>query len=276
MAHRKRLVAGLAALLGVLSLATIDATGVAGSAGVGGAPPQSPGRGPEVKPDGRQQRPVNPPNAPPIPVGRRPVVPPGQEKRAIVQNCYAPGTDGYQSDCQNPGFEGGSAHAHWGNEPYYNTNHRYVWVVDELGPSREREWLQYTVNQFNAVATGNRPYFLYYTGEQLGWGGCAQNQAQFVVVCYQGGQRSATNYGWNGFGHFTQTYMYIGNQARFVNDYYIEYSLAHEFGHAIGFAHDTSCSSVMTYCGTVGTQYLWYGPDQTSVYASVYDAHANN
>lgn len=32
--------------------------------------------------------------------------------------------------------------------------------------------------------------------------------------------------------------------------------MAHEFGHMLGFAHDTDCEPVMTYCATIGTKYL--------------------
>lgn len=169
------------------------------------------------------------------------------------------------------------SHIHWANEPYYGTNHRYVWVVDELGPSREREWLQFTINAFNSIASANRPYFLYATGEQLGWSGCQQNLQQSSSCVTRGVRSDIVR-----FlvlrphqGSPASIGVRIGNQARFVNDYYIEYSIAHEIGHAVGFAHDTDCASVMTYCRTVGNQYLWNGAIQAAVYVSLYDGHTN-
>lgn len=41
-----------------------------------------------------------------------------------------------------------------------------------------------------------------------------------------------------------------------------------------GHAHDDDCASVMTYCSTFGTRYLWYGGNQVAVYQFLYQAHA--
>lgn len=277
---RRRLVPSMVALLAATGLAVTNASMIAdsGSAPASGtAFSRAPswGQGVEVKGQGHQRVPVNPPNAPPIPLGKPARDSVREAKSFIAENCYPVGQAGYESSCRNPGFAG-DPHTHWADEPYYSTNRRYVWVVDELGPGREREWLQFTINAFNSVASGNRPYFLYATGEQIGWSGCQQSLRQVIAVCYQGGQRSATTSWYDpGSGHLLQSAVRIGTQARFVNDFYVEYSLAHEFGHAIGFAHDTDCASVMTYCTTADHQYLWYGTNQATVFASLYDGHAN-
>jgi hypothetical protein len=283
-------------LVGAVSAAIVAAS-VGGASspgaqrGVGGAQPPSFG----VAASGKGYRPapamfhvpVNPPGAPPLPVGVHARNAPVGAVREVthVGNCYGPGQSGYQSDCVNPGFEGSRANpgVHWGNEPYYNSGKRFVWIVDELGPGRERDWLQYVVNAWNSVVDAthqNRPYLLYSTGESGGpvWSNCAIGARQIMEFCYAQGQvRSYSNYTFDGSGHFQVVSAHIGSLARAQSDVYVEYSVAHEFGHIWGgFAHNTDCASVMTYCSTVGNQLLWYSADDFAVYAANYDVHPAN
>jgi len=199
------------------------------------------------------------------------------------KSCYPAGTAGYQSDCFY-GYEWNGATpylAHWGNEPYLNTGIRYVWVVDDLRPgSREREILQYLINGLNGGRGTTGPYFVYAPGENYGLHGCANPGDQYIVACYRNTDYGQTTYWYDGLGHFGRnghaTIMQIGSQAYLGGDPYLWNEVIHEFGHAIGFAHDTDCNSVMTYCSTFDYRYLGYAINQQQEYTALYrGAHYN-
>ena len=229
-----------------------------------------------TKPAKPPEKPRSAPGKPPAP-GQQPRNKPtaGDITTHIAYACYPPGTAGYQTECDD-GTEG---YAHWGHEPYFDSKRRYVWIVDELPPgSRERAWLQFTVNAFNEMAKDDYPRFIYYTAEQLGsaWRGCSVNAAQVVEVCpLPHGERSYVKWTQReSTRHFitSSIHLALGVPAGF-GDAWTESLVVHEFGHMIGFAHDTDCESVMTTCETFGTKYLWYRSQQTSAFVAIYHLH---
>ncbi len=230
-------------------------------------------------------RPVNPRNAPRPPLPGRVAAryaPVGRVTHRRVARCYSLIADGYQADCLNPGFEWDVAIvSHYGNEPFYNSGYRFVWVMDELVPgSAESQHLQAVINAFNSVivAGKDRPYFLYYQKANFpGWTSCNVHARQWLEVCYNpssGG--SFAQWDVDSAGHFVWGINAIGDKAPDDGEPYLGNAVTHEFGHTIGFAHDTNCKSVMTYCSTFFTQPLSYFTDQVSVYQQLYDRHATN
>lgn len=206
--------------------------------------------------------------------------------RSSKQSCYpagVPGYEGTQLPCVNPGqYDTGGYWMHWGNATVYGYSHRYVWVVDETGPGSARNYIQSWVSQMNSIATGNRPYFIYYTGEQLGWAGCGGNHAQIIEVCYGGSahgsgstSRSITQFAWGSYGRMIWSEVWLGESIQSYGDVVVANNVVHELGHSIGYAHDQSCQSVMTYCSTFSTTPLWYGPDQNYAYTILYDWYTN-
>lgn len=203
--------------------------------------------------------------------------PAGPEVHPALNSCYPAGHEAnIANDCLNPGYwvTGGNP-MRWGNEPFYGTNHRYVWVVDELG-GRAREWLQYIVNQWNSIAptaSTNRPYVLYYTAEQAGagWANCDNNQNQTIEFCWRenGTGRSSAHPAAYLNGILARGDGWISANAT-SSDQYLEYSIAHEYGHLWGaFHHNQDCDSVMTYCTLhIGVDYMWYHGDDTTVYVN--------
>lgn len=96
---------------------------------------------------------------------------------------------------------------------------------------------------------------------------------QFVEFCENPGtDRSYASWSWDSAGHLTTGDARIG--ALEGNDYYVQYSVYHELGHVpLGLAHTDECASVMTYCSTVGTQYLRFTGTDFYVLNVLYDAH---
>lgn len=242
--------------------------------------------------------PVNRPDAPPFPTDKTPLRidegPPGDP--VISHGCYpyTPQTGGNPwNDCAAPthwtdkavtnGVCAAPSCAHWihfGKEPYYNTGTRSVWVVDELAAyPGHRAWLQYVVNQFNAIYAGQRPAFFYYKGEDLGWGtDCnTTTQRQTFEVCarpWEAGGAYAMVLPSRDNGHFLFGDVVVQAGGLSGNDQYTEYLIAQEFAHELGLHHNTDCWSVMTYCSTnIGVNYLWYQGDDTTTYVDNYDRH---
>lgn len=224
-------------------------------------------------------------------------------------SCYLPSdgvSRGYQDNCYSNGeavccYElAGGWVSHYGVDPYNGQGYyRYVYIIDEMEGTRASEWLQWyvaTQNQqwFPGNAANKRPYFLYYTGSYLrsltpAYGSlhdCQGGFNQFIEFCLgNGAERSSYSYSsWNYVLSQPGNYNIgkVGTGDAVINawvatagdwrDPYVEYSVIHEFGHLWGLAHDRDCNSVMTYCGTVGNQYLL--PTQANLNAlnSIYDA----
>lgn len=234
---------------------------------------------PPARPKGAPAQPPPTQHVQPPPPGQ----PAPQPADQIQQACYPPGVAGHDPGCT----ANTNAAAHWGAEPYFKSNKRYVWVVDELpADSRARAWLQFAINAFNSVVTEDhpdRPVFVYATAEQLGggWSNCSHKLAQIVEVCAApAGTRSyvqstvdqATQ-------HFTTASIHVDLALPAgYGDEWTENLVAHHFGHVLGLADDdTDCESVMSYCPTtLGKKYLWFGAAAAHVYEQHYDAHATN
>ena len=199
----------------------------------------------------------------------------------VTGNCYAPGTNGYEPDCRNPGYyQAQYGGAHWGDEPYYNTGVRFVWLMDSLWDTRTREHLNVWINERNASYT--EPYGIYvvlYQAEELGQprGQCSLNGSvpQWIDVCptQNGVSLAGLAYAGEhliyGTARISTTNLYAGT------DVYKRNSIYHELGHTVGFTHDTDCASAMTYCYTAFDRYLGYASSQVSVVNLVYKNHTN-
>lgn len=233
--------------------------------------------------------PPRPKGAPALPPPTQHVQPPPPDQPApqpaeqTQQACYPPGMAGHEPSCA----ANTAAAAHWGVEPYFTSNKRYVWIVDELpADSRARAWLQFAVNAFNSVVTedhAERPVFVYATAEQLGagWSNCSRKLAQIVEVCAApAGTRS---YVQSTVDQATQHFISAAIHADLAlpagyGDEWTENLVAHHFGHVLGLPDDSAdCESVMSYCPTtLGKKYLWFGAAAAHAYEQHYDAHASN
>lgn len=213
------------------------------------------------------------------------------------QGCYPNGTAGYSSGCRHPNFEQqvAGAYSHWGYWPYDGRANRDVVVVDELGNTRAREWLQWAVNRNNNeqhAYGAHRPRLVYYTGEYLQslgypqFSGCQANFAQYMEFCPSGNQNNSwAAWGVNSAGHVTVADAQIGplhGTWQTYQDIYTANIVVHEYGHLLGvYSHDTDCASVMTYCSTFNQQYLYFTYDgsgeanQRTVFNQNYDSHVN-
>ena len=222
-------------------------------------------------------RPTMAPPAPPLTPSTAPI-----DGRKTVEDCYPPGTSGYEDGlCRNPGYyQGQFGGVHWGDEPHYATGVRFVWVMDALWDSGARQHLNAWINERNA--TYQEPYDLYivlYQAEELNRprGSCTLlgAVAQWVEVCPTTNTRSSANFAWSGDHLHDASVRISTTNSRAGTDLYKHNAIRHEMGHAVGFAHDTDCGSVMTYCSTYSTNYLGYGTNQVSVVNLVYKNHLN-
>lgn len=213
---------------------------------------------------------VNPPNAPKVPprhAPRRPMF-----RSAIHHGCYPPYTEAWWGEgglCREPGgLFGDTDLVHWSHGNAY----AYVYVIDALGRAEAKQWLHYTVNLLNQwrIYGTNRPHFVLYTASQLGRqvGDCGAAWDRYIEVCEHDYPRPVTYFDWDSANHIRTADVFI---SRAASGHYLNYSVMHEVGHTVGFAHDTNCQSVMTYCGTVGNQFLTYAADQHTVYSLLYD-----
>lgn len=212
--------------------------------------------------------------------------------RRTAHNCYPPGTGGYQENCVNPNYQlAGDWVSHYGVDPYNGQNvARYVYVVDEMEGTRASQWLAWYLSYLNQYwwpqqPNGIRPYFLYFSGSWLraqhpayaNYHGCNGSLVQFMEFCPTVPGRSSASWSIrDSQGHVGTGDARIGALHATpggAGDPYVEYSVVHEFGHLHGLAHTDECASVMTYCWTVGNQYLFYSATDYAVLASIYDSH---
>lgn len=231
---------------------------------------------------------VNPPDAPPPP-------PPTSVDLTNVKfttnfACYPnviPDDGRYMASCVNPGYDvnGLGWAKHWGFQAGTSAP-KYVYVLDSMTQPRAHAWLDYELNSLYTSYTqnpANRPLFLRYYADDpifgnLTQGPCytsASTHPQWIELCDNGPNRSYTTGAWSPSADAHLLWQQARIQNNVTNDYYQEYVVLHELGHAIGFAHDTDCQSVMTYCSTVSNQYLGYGTNQSTVYVNQYDYHTN-
>lgn len=217
-----------------------------------------------------------------------PGVPLGRQYACYPASAGAAG--GYLANCANPGYTVNSlGYAfHWGpsgctiGTTYVS---KCVYVLNSLSQQRARLWLEYEINSLNNSWTGNtanRPYFVHFYADNpafnLPMGPCytsSSTHPQWIEMCDTTGGSFAQAYGYTPEStnqHFRWAQGQIQNTL--TNDYWVNYVVLHELGHAIGFSHDTDCPSVMTYCGTyVGNAYLFYSTNQSTVYVKQYDTH---
>lgn len=214
---------------------------------------------------------------------------------------------GYQASCYSAGdaaccYELADGWVtHFGIDPYQGNGYtRYVYIVDEMEGTRASEWLAWYANQLNSSwfypgnPTGKRPYFVYFSGSWLrqqgpaysGYHDCLGGLVQFMEFCL-GGHNAPYSYStWTTTAGLNGAYLgKVGSGDATINawdapaggagDPYVEYSVIHEFGHLFGNAHDQDCQSVMTYCGTVGNQYLYPTTANWAALGSIYDQPPN-
>lgn len=173
---------------------------------------------------------------------------------------------------------------HHAVDPYGNCGGcRIVYIVDEMEYGRNSEWLAHIASWFNqnqnhpdGVFRPWRPYFIYWTGSWLraqhpayaNYHSCQAFETgtgynSFHEFCLSDG---INDYRWNYFtdGRYGKGAARIGTTVPSGNtgntaDFRISRLVGHEFGHLHSLAHDTDCSSVMTYCTTyMNVTYLWY------------------
>lgn len=247
--------------------------------------------------DPSQVKPVTPGNYPNVPINRPEFLPKNPQKVSPdavwhgTNNCYPSGTAGYQQGCVNPNYVAvGSTYLHYGTNPYTGSG-RVVYIVDEIAGTRASEWLVWLINLENQgwySQNNNRPYFVYF---EAGWlrsqgsgysdyQNCGGSYLQYIEFCSTTASTSSAQWTNNNTtGHIgTGDGRISALNATCCNnnaDYYVEYSVLHEFGHLWGLAHTDECASVMTYCSTVGNQYLWYSALDQQVLASIYDGHVS-
>ncbi len=233
---------------------------------------------------------VNPPGSPPPPPPRSAPIDLTNVRFTTHQACYPnvlPDDGRYQPSCVNPGYDANGLGwaKHWGFQPGTSAP-KYVYVLDSLTQPRAHAWLDYQLNALYVSYTqnpANRPIFLRYYADNPAFGNLTQGPCytsvqthpQWIELCDNGPNRS---YAVGAYYNDSSAHL-IWQQARIqnniTNDYYQNYVILHELGHTIGLAHDSDCQSVMTYCSTVGYQYLGYGANQSTVYVNQYDYHIN-
>jgi hypothetical protein len=230
----------------------------------------------------------------------------GPVRHRTFHSCPPRAARDYEKDCANTTYGGRTfgtySSLRWGNEPYFHTHMRYVWIVDELPTgSRESAWLQLATAAFNKAADSSskppradRPHFIYLTAQQAraktgsNWAKCSKDpkkRRQIVEVCLYDAHNPAHRKSTDSFFeadldevHLLGGYVAIKLESP-DTDQGIEYDVVHEFGHVVGFTHDTDCRSVMSSCLTYEQQkstYLWYGPNDLAAYSFLYDKHPRN
>jgi hypothetical protein len=233
----------------------------------------------------------------------------GPQTNVAHGSCYPSnvGTGGgYQGNCVSLGAQqccfqaSGGWVSHFGVDPYNGGGtKRYVYIIDEMEGTRASQWLVWYTNHLNQTwhpqnASGKRPYFVYFTGSYLrslhpayaSYSGCNGSFDQFMEFCLRYHPQGTSSSAWStkdvginggpGYGKVGTGDAFIGFWNAPVGgpgDPYVEYGVVHEFGHLIGLAHDQDCQSVMTYCGTVGNQYLFWSPSNTNALNAIYDQY---
>lgn len=226
---------------------------------------------------------------------KKPVKDNPKNKQISLNGCYPPGAYGYQAICVNPNYEqtATGGYSHYGVDPYNGAGvYRYVYIVDEVAGTRASEWLAWLINDLNTNwfpgnPSNTRPYFIYFEASWLraqnpgysAYHDCQGSLRQFVEVCAAApGNIASTGFSNDAASHVGTADIHIdaltGGPVYSPADYYTSYEVLHEFGHAFGLAHDTDCESPMTYCGTIGTKYLWYTASNYAVLNSLY-GHIN-
>lgn len=224
---------------------------------------------------------------------------------ASTRGCYGPEVGvggGYQPPPVQCIYESvtstnGNGIIHHGVDPYSNcVGCRMVYVVDEMEVGRNSEWLAATINWFNSQQNSPdgqfrswRPYFVYFAGGWLRAQHPAYNMYQgcgahyggtgykaFFEFCLTDTGINDFNWNWDGYSRYTTgaariSMKHIGCTYCY-EDYQVERLVVHEFGHMHSMAHDTDCTSVMTYCRTyMNIAYFWFTETNQSWQRYIYD-----